>query len=219
MSSPARTISHNKRSHQKSNNPSKQTKKSDETKNARLHRPSPSLPPEDLASCPGDLKVVTRSSTSHASTRKLTKNASGREEILPVPRLHKKNDGHVTKNKAAMCSKFECHKPYRHSMCLDHLSTSNCTANCIDTKPLADIRVPPPAPRPPRLPTPDLSDVEEDELWSCCRSFSGSADRVSHECNDIDSDEGRIWDEMDGKLEAAMLWQKQTRTSSRASGF
>ena len=196
MSSPTRTINHNKRSHQKSINPSKQTKKSDETKNARLHRLLPSPPPETWASCPGNLKVEKRSSTSHASTRKLIKNASGREEVLPMPHLHKKNDRHVTKDKAAMRSRFEPRKPYRRSMCLEHLSTSNCTANCIDTKPLADIRVPPPAPLPPRLPTPDLSDFEEDKLWSCCRSFSGSADRVSHECNDTDSEEDGIWDDM-----------------------
>lgn len=67
-------------------------------------------------------------------------------------------------------------KPYRPSTRLNHMSARNCTPACSEVRPPpppANMKVPPKAPSPPRLPTPDLSDVEEDDLWTCC-SFPGS---------------------------------------------
>lgn len=57
-------------------------------------------------------------------------------------------------------------------------------------------RMPPAAPLPPRLSTPDLSDFEEDEFWSCCKSFNRSASNVRNDCTDTDEEGDGIWDEM-----------------------
>ena len=187
-----RTINDNKKSHQKSINPSKQTKKSDDSKKSLLHQPLPSPPPEDWVLFPGDIIVEQHSSISHTSTRKLGKTENAKQQMSPVPY----HDHHVTENKAAASSRLEPRKPYRRSTCLKHLSAINCTARCFDAKPLADPRMPPAAPLPPRLSTPDLSDFEEDEFWSCCKSFNRSASNVRNDCTDTDEEGDGIWDEM-----------------------
>ena len=209
MSSTTRTTSHNKKGHQKSIAPSEQTKKSDDSKKLLLHQLLPSPPPEDWVLFPGDVVVEKYSSISHASTRKLAKTGSAKQQMSPMPH----HDHHVTENKAAARSRLEPRKPYRRSTCLEHLSAINCTARCFDTKPLADPRMPPAAPLPPRLPTPDLSDVEEDEFWSCCKSFNRSARNVSNDCTDVDDEGDGVWDEM-GKRSRLLRPQRATNDNN-----
>ena len=61
---------------------------------------------------------------------------------------------------------------------------------------LKRVRTPPPAPKPQRLPTPDLSDLECDIFCSCCKSSNGNAQLVkakSRRTSDIKSRKGMMW--------------------------
>ena len=70
------------------------------------------------------------------------------------------------------------------------MSARNCTAACLDVKRRPQTDVPPKAPSPPRLSTPDLSEIGEDDLWSCCRASESDASEQSSKSRDD------LWDEM-----------------------
>lgn len=111
------------------------------------------------------------------------------------------DDYHVTRLKAATAPILRHPKQYRHSKCLEHMSAVNCTTDCYRVEPFAGSMTPPAAPLPPRLPTPDLSDVDEDAFWSCCRPSESS--KCSNPCygrTDNDDDEVGIWDQMGKRL-------------------
>ena len=80
-------------------------------------------------------------------------------------RLSSLPDGHVIKPKAATLSTHPTRQNDGNFKCLEHMSSRNCTAECLKAKPMADMKRPPPAPRPPRHPTPDLSDLDVEEIF------------------------------------------------------
>ena len=74
-------------------------------------------------------------------------------------------------------------------------------------KPLAGHMTPPPVPMPPRLPTPDLSDVDEVAFWSCC-SYSSSNKYSTHEkrCDGYNDDDNDDYNDEDNDDENARVW-------------
>ena len=86
---------------------------------------------------------------------------------------------HVIEPKAANPSMRKPRIDLGDFKCLNHLSLFNCTAECLNALPVAGVGKPPPAPSTPRLPTPDLSDVDEDEMFPCYRSENTEDQAVS----------------------------------------
>ena len=162
------------------------TRKSKHSKKVMIHQPASSLPPDDFVLFPQDVVKEKHSSVRHAILRNTTAPKGATRLSSPMP-LH-----HVIEPKAASPSERDARRP-SPSFCLDHMSTVNCTFDCANAKLLAHVKMPPKAPSPPRLPTPDLSELEEDDLWSCCGSSWSSLGTESSRCTrEADS----MWDEM-----------------------
>ena len=175
--------------------PSKQTEKRADLKNSSLHHRLPSPPPEDCVLFPGGDDTVEKHPSMNCSlTHNVSKTRSAKTQMSTMPQ---NDENHVTDNpKAATGSRFKERKPYRRSTCLQHMSAVNCTAYCFEAKSLADPKMPPPAPMPPRLPTPELSDIDEGEFWSCCKSINDSESSVGSDCGEIHDEEEGLWDDM-----------------------
>ena len=176
--------------HQTSPKSLKSTNKSKKsTTQVVLHQPMPSSPPppEDWILFPDEVIAEKHSSIRPARAAKPAKLADPRRQTLPSP------ENHVTSCKAAtpMRHLSATHPaPYRPSRCLHHMSARNCTAACFDAGQRAETQVPPKAPSPPRLPTPDISEIGEDDLWSCCRSSESKGSDSSIQSVDD------LWDKM-----------------------
>ena len=157
------------------------------TKKVMIHQPGSSLPPDDFVLFPQDVVKEKHSSIRDARTRKPTPPKSAKFPSSPMPR------DHVIEPKAPTPSRREARRHSGRSVCLDHMSTVNCTVDCANAKLQGQTKMPPKAPLPPRLPTPDLSEVEEDDLWSCCGSSWSS---LSKESSRRDDKADNLWDEM-----------------------
>ena len=163
------------------------TKESKHSKKVMIHQSGSPLLPDDFVLFPQDVVKEKHSSIRDAKTRKPVASKSAKNSSSLMPRHH------MIESRAATSPQRESRRPSRRPMCLDHMSRANCTVDCANAKPLAHLQVPPKAPSPPRLPTPDLSDPEGDDLWSCCGSSWSSLSMESSRCNHkADS----TWDEM-----------------------
>ena len=163
--------------------------KSKHSRKITIHHSESPLPPDDFVLFPQDVVKEKHSSIRDAKPRKSTAPKKVKVSSSPMPRHH------VIEPSTLTPPQRTSRRPSDRPSCLTHMSTVNCTVACAnaDTKPLAYLKTPPKAPSPPRLPTPDVSDVEEDDLWSCCGSSwsSLSKESVSRD-RKIDS----TWDEM-----------------------
>lgn len=163
------------------------TTKSKKSKKVTIHQSGSPLPPDDFVLFPQDVVKEKHSSVRDAKPRKPTAPKSARTSSSPRPRHH------VIEPKATTSSRRTARMPSERPVCLTHMSTVNCTIDCVNAKPLAPLNTPPKAPSPSRLPTPDVSDLEEDALWSCCGSSWSSLSKESSCCNGkADS----MWNEM-----------------------
>ena len=152
-----------------------------------IHQSGSRLPPDDFVLFPQDVVKEKHSSVRDAKSRKPTAPKNAKRSSSPMPRHH------GIELKEPTPSRLDAHKPSRRPVCLDHMSTVNCTVDRGNAKPLAHLKMLPKAPSPPRLPTPDLSDLEEGDLWSCCGSSWSSLGNEHNRCNrKADS----MWDEM-----------------------
>ena len=165
------------------------TKKSKHSKEVMIHQSRSPLPPDDFVLFPQDVVKEKHSSIRDAKPRRLTVAKKIKGSSSTMLRHH------VIEPKAATPSRREARKPSRRPVCLNHMSTVNCTVDCANAKakPLEGLKMPPEAPSPPRLPTLDLSDVEEDDLWSCCGSSWSCLSKESSRCNQMPYS---MWDEM-----------------------
>lgn len=101
---------------------------------------------------------------------------------------------HVIKSKAATPSTPLTREKTGNFKCLTHMSARNCRAECLSAKPPAVMKRPPPAPRPPRLPSPDLSDFEGDEAFPNLDSFGNEESKKSVLAwGSIDDDLGELY--------------------------
>lgn len=171
---------------------STKAQRSNSSRKVLLHQPMPSPPPDDWALFPQDIVTEKNSNVRHAPIGRHARSATACRQTLPLL------DSHVTEPKATTPARTDVQrprKPYQPSRCLNHMSARNCTAACIDTRPPPpmNISMPPKAPSPPRLPTPDLSDIEEDDMWSCCMVSDSNESSESTQSN------AELWNEM-GRL-------------------
>ena len=179
---------------QKSRSKVNQTKTVKHAKNLVSQQPLPSPLTEEESDPLHKAAAKNHSDLEIISSRKLARTENAKRQ----PSLAVRNDDrHVLRTKAATAPRLKHPKPYRRSTCLEHMSAVNCTADCFGGEPLTGATTPPPAPLPPRLPTPDLSDVDEDAFWSCCKASESS--KCSNLCygkpNDNDDVVG-LWDHM-----------------------
>lgn len=163
------------------------TKECKYTKKVMIHQSGSPLPPDDFVLFPQDVVKEKHSSVRNARPRKSKSPKSAKVPSSPMPR------NHVIEPKAPTPSRQDASRHSGRSFCLEHMSTVNCTVDCANGKPQVQTKMPPKAPSPPRLPTPDLSDLEEDDLWSCCGSSWSSLGKESIRCKDQAND---LWDEM-----------------------
>lgn len=163
------------------------TKESKHSKKVMIHQSGSPLPPDDFVLFPQDVIKEKHSSVRAARPRKPTSPKSAKGSSSPMPR------DHVIEPKAPTPSQRDSRRPSGRSVCLDYMSIVNCTVDCANAKLRGQTKMPPKAPSPPRLPTPDLSDFEEDDLWSCCGSSWSSLGKESSRCNDKAEN---LWDEM-----------------------
>ena len=147
------------------------------SKKVMIHQSGSSLPPDDFVLFPQDVIKEKHSSIRDAKARRPTAPKSAKRSSSPVPRHH------VIESKTLTPPRRDARRPSERSVCLTHISTVNCTVDCADAKPLAHLKTPPKAPSPSRLSTPDVSDLEEDDFWSCCGSSWTSLSKESSCCD------------------------------------
>ena len=194
MSSIVCANQHYKGTNQKSRPHSNQKQRVEHAKVFSSHQPLPSPLPEEEFHPPHKGAAKNRSELEIISPRKLARTESAKKQSLSTVR---NDNDHVIRAKAATAPRLKHRTPYRRSTCLEHMSAVNCTADCFNAEPLADAMTPPPAPLPPRLPTPDLSDVDEDAFWSCCRhSKSSKCSSSTSGRADITDGDGGLWNDM-----------------------
>ena len=152
-----------------------------------VHQPMSSSPPDDWVLFPQDIVTEKHSSVRHAQRNRRVRIVDSSRTSLSPPKSRV-----IERNSVKLLDpeKPRAPKPFIPSTCLNHMSARNCTAACFEVEPLHATRAPPKAPSPPRLLTPELSDIGEDDLWSCCKSseVSGSDSGVQ------DGDD--FWNEM-----------------------
>lgn len=162
-------------------------KKSKHLKKVMIHQSGSPLAPDDFVLFPQDVVKEKHSNIKDAKSRRPTTPKSAKRTSSPMPRHH------VIEPRAASASRQEARRPSRRPLCLEHMSTANCTVDCANANPLAQLKVPPKAPSSQGLATPDLSDLEEDDFWSCCGSSWTSLSEENSRCN---RNVGGMWDEM-----------------------
>ena len=167
-------------------------KKTKHSKKIVIHQSGSPLPPDDFVLFPQDIVKEKHSNLRDAKARKASAVKTAQRSSSPMSRQHRM---------APTLSRRDARRPSERQVCLAHMSTVNCTVDCItanananaNAKPLAYLKVPPKAPSPPRLPTPDLSELDEDDLWSCCESTLSS---LSKESCRSDRKADSMWNEM-----------------------
>ena len=170
-----------------------QTKRVDHAKEFSSHQPLPSPLPDEELHPPHKPAAKKCSELEIISPRKVARTESAKKQSSSTVR---NDDRHMIRTKAATSPRLKHRMPYRRSTCLEHMSAVNCTADCFNAEPLAEAMTPPPAPLPPRLPTPELSDVDEDAFWSCCRSSKSSRCNNLNDRTDDTDEDGELWNDM-----------------------
>ena len=177
------------------------TKTGKHSKKIMIHQSGSPLPPDDFVLFPQEVVKEKHSSVRNTKPRKPTEQKCA-DRSSPLKPRH-----HVIDPKAPALSQGDTSRPSERQTCLKHMSTVNCTVDCVNAnaKPLARLKVPPKAPSPPRLPTPDVSDLEEDDLWSCCGSPWSSLSRENSHC---DRKADPMWNEMGASFKS---WHQGNR--------
>ena len=173
---------------------SNQTKRVDHAKEYSSHQPLPSPLSDNEFHRSHKAAAKNYSELEMISPRKIARTESAKKQSSSAVR---NEENHVIRTKAATAPRLKHRTPYRRSTCLEHMSAVNCTTDCFNAEPLAGAMTPPPAPLPPRLPTPDLSDVDEDAFWSCCRpSERNKCSNLSFGRTDNTDDDAGLWNDM-----------------------
>ena len=165
------------------------TKKSKQSKKIMIHQSGSLMSPDDFVLFPEDVVKEKHSSIREARPRRSTAAKGSKGSSSPMTRQH------LIEHKAPTPSRRNAQIRSELPVCLIHMSTVNCTVDCAiaDAQLLAQSEIPPTAPSPPRLPTPEVSDFEEDDLWSCCDSSWSSMSKESSRC---DRKAESVWDDM-----------------------
>lgn len=153
--------------HQSSSASSRASMKRKPQKEVVLHHPTTSPPAEDWVLFPDEVITTKNSSVQSSRCRDPREHAQPRHPRRPSTRLerseeNREKDSRVTQD-------MEYLKRTLSASRLDYAHVSSRASERCEAKP------PSLAKFPERLPTPDLSDIEEDYYWSCCGSSESSA--------------------------------------------
>lgn len=147
--------------------PARRLKKTRSAKDVVLHHPSAPSPAEDWILFPDEVIV-----TKHCSVR-----VTRSRKAKPVLQMGKSSQPMPTSEETQARFKqiiSACAKPCQRDALNSVLKQSFATAETFDEA-VGDHVEKSPKPEPlQRLPTPDISDVDEDSFWSCCGSSDGS---------------------------------------------
>ena len=175
------------------------SRKSKQSNKVMIHQPGSPLPPDDFVLFPQDIVKEKHSSVRDAKPRRRTTPKSAKRSSSPMSRHH------VIEPTAPSPSRRDPRRLSERPACLTHMSSVNCTVDCANAKPLAHLKIPPKAPSPSRLPTPDVPEFEEDDLWSCCGSSWSSLSKEKSHCGGKDDS---LWNEMGA---ASNAWHQGNR--------
>lgn len=175
------------------------SRNSKQSKKVMIHQPGSPLPPDDFVLFPQDVVKEKHSSVRDVKPLRPTTPKSAKMSSSPVPRHH------MIESEAPTPSRLGPRRPSARPACLTHMSTVNCTVDCANAKPLAHLKIPPKAPSPSRVPTPDVPELEENDLWSCCGSSWSS---LSDENSRYDGKDDSLWNEMGA---ASNTWHQGNR--------
>ena len=161
------TSNNHNTSHRQSSASIRSSKKSQSVKDIVLHHPVASLPPEDWILFPEEVIITKHSSVRQVRSRKVKPVMHAEKPIRSMPTLDKTQPRLKKKSPAYT-------DPTWRKILATEPEQPVATADSIDEAIWNDARKPPNSRLPQRLPTPDLSDVDEDGFWSCCGSSEGS---------------------------------------------
>lgn len=151
---------------------SAQTGKQKKSKNAKevvLHHATASLPTEDWVLYPEEIIIVKHSTLRDVRTRKS-------RQVSQPDRL-KKPSLMFKEIKADFKEDYDKEASKSHARCISSSaeSASKDDPNPSSKENFGEARLPPQPRLSQFLPTPDLSDVDEESFWSCCGSSNESA--------------------------------------------
>lgn len=168
MSSSIRAIDHNvKTSHASKPSSDKMKKRSKKTKPV-LSYPVMPPSPDDWVLIPENFRRG-----NHSAKKGVRSHNNGSEQQSTKPKMeHSLSNAidHIAATKKAANSNNNT--GYQHE-----IRPERTARYYDDAAARRQAKVPPPAPSPPSLDTPALSDIEEDNCWSCCRP-SASSDKT-----------------------------------------
>lgn len=155
------------RSHQTSLKQVEKSKNYKPTKEVVIHQPAPSPPTEDWVLFPEDVVTDKHSSLKESRSRKAKRKGEterpSKASPAPADKMTKAivnaQEYIKSRNQNRDLNKSCSHWPIEAS--------ANAAHRKVPCKPLQ-------IQSPKRLPTPDLSDVEEDDFWSCCATSESS---------------------------------------------
>lgn len=132
-----------------------------------LHHPMVSLPPEDWILYPDEVIVTKHSSVRRGRSCKIK---DSRSENSRGPSTRVDPNRGKTRKYSHVYQDMQLHKEITSA---PRKSPNLLAPAREDNK--CDAKTQPKPKFPERLPTPDLSDIEEDSFWSCCGSSESSA--------------------------------------------
>lgn len=155
---------------QSSNRTRQQTKKGHSIKEVVLHHPMMSPALEDWVLFPDE--VVRCKNSSVRNSQNHPKSSLRPDKGLECPSLSAQTASMTKKKSSSQC--LIAHESQDRSRSLRTSDQLGSIKKSLDTATKDVGRNPPKVKAPRRLPTPDLSDVEEDAFWSCCSSADSS---------------------------------------------
>lgn len=156
---------------QSSNRTRQPTKIRHSIKEVVLHHPMMSPPMEDWILFPDEVIKCKNSSLRNPRNHTASKSSLRPDKSLECPSSSTQTASTTIKKSSSQS--LIAHTSQDRSRSLQTSDQPGFIKKSLDTT-TKDIGGKPPKVKAPRLPTPDLSDVEEDEFWSCCGSAVSS---------------------------------------------
>lgn len=157
---------------QSSNRTRQQTKIRHSIKEVVVHHPMMSPAMEDWILFPDEVVRCKNSSVRNPQNHKSPESSLRPDKGLECPSLGAQTASATIRKSSSQS--LIAHESQDRSRSLRTSDQLGSFKKSLDTGTKDVVRNPPKAKTPRRLPTPDLSDVEEDAFWSCCSSADSS---------------------------------------------